>query len=76
MRGLGDDEMDAEDPVTTMQDIVKTQREIIKTEYGNSDGVGRKYRNLPQGLIEATILTRYRGLGIVQGGASSIRQRS
>ncbi|KAE8360318.1 hypothetical protein BDV27DRAFT_167927 [Aspergillus caelatus] len=39
MRGHGDKAMDAEDPPAVLEDVLATQRSIIKKAYGDEDGV-------------------------------------
>lgn len=43
MRGEGDAPISGDDPIATMTDIIKNQRDIIKDKYGSEDGEMRKW---------------------------------
>ena len=42
MRGEGDNEIECEDPKATLNNVIQTQRNIIKDVYGREDAVGRE----------------------------------
>ncbi len=46
MRGESDNEIDTTDPRSTLTDVIRTQRDIIKRVYGKPDGVNRVYNHL------------------------------
>jgi hypothetical protein len=46
MRGEGDGPISGNDPIGTLTEIIQTQRDIIKDNYGKEDGVMRKLSSI------------------------------
>lgn len=71
MRGKGDQKLVADNITSTLQDVLQTQRSIIKNVYGSEKGQERKsYQTIS--TTPRILIQRYRGSRTLQRSAHSV----